>query len=1018
MDLRKKVVVIGNGMVGQKFMEKVREFDVNNDFKLTTFCEEPRAAYNRMRLTEYFTNRDLDNLSLVGEYQEDGKGTWFEENGVDVYLGDKAVELDTSKKVIRSALGREEPYDVAVLATGSSPFVPPVAGKDKAGVFVYRTIEDLEAMISYQKEHGVTKAAVIGGGLLGLEAAKAMYDLGMETHILEYAPMLMGRQIDAGAYGILKTKIEEMGLKIHTDARVAEFTGEGAVDGVAFSEESGWDKLDVGMVVISAGIRPRDEIAKGAVDCHERGGILVDAEMKTSDESVLAIGECAVAGGFIYGLVAPCYQQAEAAAYNLVNNPPAEERKRFEVDFLTAMSTKLKLLGCEVASFGDYMEKDDTVSLVANDPFAQKYKKLVFTKDGQRLKGGILVGDASDFNQLLNLVTSDKPLAVPPSELMFGAADGGGAAGGVEDMDDGFQVCSCNNVNKGQIMAAISEQGLTTVAETKACTKAGTGCGGCMPDVEKLFKAAMEKAGVELDTSLCEHFAYSRQELYDIVRATGTRTFKDLLASHGRGGHGCETCKPAVASILASTWNEVVTLPEHLTLLDTNDRSLGNMQRGGTYSVVPRVPGGEIMPEQLIAMGEVAQQYGLYTKITGGQRVDLFGAYKHQLPEIWDRLTAVGLESGHAYAKSLRTVKSCVGSTWCRYGQQDSVGFAIRVENRYKGFRSPHKLKGAVSGCTRECAEAQCKDFGLIATEAGYDLYVCGNGGVKPRHGDLLATSIDEDTAIQYLDRFLMYYAKTADKLERTAPWLERLPGGIDYLKKVVIDDHLQINADLEAQMQHVVDTYQNEWATAAADPAMRKRFRQFVNTDRNQELIQNIPQRGQQRPADWPKAIEWVPMKPEIIHAEAQWERVGTVDDFPEEGGAAVLWGETQLAVFNFASRGEWYCTQNVCPHMRAPVLSEGIIGTAGEAPKVACPLHKKTFDLRTGAGLDDPSLSLSHFPVKVEGGEVFAKLPPPAVLDEYLATQKLIIKADTAHQCSGACDDKEEKITAAEAA
>jgi len=477
-----------------------------------------------------------------------------------------------------------------------------------------------------------------------------------------------------------------------------------------------------------------------------------------------------------------------------------------------------------------------------------------------------------------------------------------------------------------------------------------------------------------------------------------------LLSTHGCGS-GCEICKPAVASILASVHNEMIMNDEHLTLLDTNDRSLANMQRGGTYSVVPRVPGGELLPEQLITLGQVAKDYGLYTKITGAQRVDLFGAYKHQLPEIWDRFTSAGLESGHAYAKGLRTVKSCVGTTWCRYGQQDSVGFAIEIENRYKGFRSPHKLKSAVSGCIRECAEAQSKDFGLIATEQGYNLYVCGNGGVKPRHAELLATNIDTKTAIKYIDRFLMFYTKTADKLERTAPWFEKLDGGLEYLKSVIVDDKLGLNDQFEKEMQHIVDTYQNEWATAAADPGIRKRFRQFVNTDENQEIIKTIDQRGQKRPANWPKSIDWVPIKQEILMQDRNWVSVGHIDDFPQDGGAAILYGQVQIAVFNFASRGEWYATQNVCPHMRAPVLSEGIIGDVQGRAKVSCPLHKKQFDLKTGEGIDSPELNLGVFEVKVENDTVYINLPAKEVLNQFLSTNKLMIQEHTAQACSGGC-------------
>ena len=420
------------------------------------------------------------------------------------------------------------------------------------------------------------------------------------------------------------------------------------------------------------------------------------------------------------------------------------------------------------------------------------------------------------------------------------------------------QVCSCNSVSESQIRDAVRSKGLTTVAEVKTCTKAGTGCGGCLPQVTDLVKAELKAIGKKVNNHLCEHFPHSRQELFEIVKIKRLKTFDALLAEHGTG-HGCEICKPAVASILASLWNENVLAPEHATLQDTNDRFLANIQRGGLYSVVPRVPGGEITPEKLIVLGEVARKYGLYTKITGGQRIDMFGAPVHLLPDIWADLVAAGFESGHAYGKAVRTVKSCVGSTWCRYGVQDAVGFAIRVELRYRGIRAPHKLKAAVSGCIRECAEAQSKDFGLIATEKGWNLYVCGNGGAHPRHADLLAADLDEETALKYVDRFLMYYIQTADRLTRTSVWLEKMEGGIDSLRDVIVNDRLGIADELEQQLQSLVDSYECEWKAVVNDPEKRRFFQQFANTDLAEPGVEFVTERGQQRPADWP--ADFVPL-------------------------------------------------------------------------------------------------------------------------------------------------------------
>ncbi len=402
--------------------------------------------------------------------------------------------------------------------------------------------------------------------------------------------------------------------------------------------------------------------------------------------------------------------------------------------------------------------------------------------------------------------------------------------------------------------------GATTIGALKSCTSAGTACGGCVPLVTQVLNAELKKLGVAVNNHLCEHFPYSRQELYHLVRVEGIKDFGELLARHGKG-LGCDVCKPTAANILASVWNDFVLKPKHASLQDSNDYFLGNIQKDGTYSVVPRMPGGEVTADGLIAVGMVAKKYGLYTKITGGQRVDLFGARVDQLPAIWEELIAAGFESGHAYGKSLRTVKSCVGSTWCRYGVGDSVGFAIALENRYKGLRAPHKIKFGVSGCTRECAEAQGKDVGLIATDKGWNLYVCGNGGMKPRHAELIASNLSEEEVVRLTDRFLMFYVRTAERLQRTSTWRENLEGGLDYLKAVVVDDSLGIAQELEAQMQHVVDTYACEWKEAVTDPTVRRRFRHFVNSAQVDENVVFVPERGQVRPATFDERRRVIPI-------------------------------------------------------------------------------------------------------------------------------------------------------------
>jgi nitrite reductase (NADH) large subunit len=832
---KKNLVVIGNGMVGHKFIEQLVAKGANADWNVITFCEEPRVAYDRVHLSEFFTGKSADDLSLV----ESG---FYESNHVQVYLGDRAVQIDCQSQTVTSARGVTLSYNVLVLATGSYPFVPPIKGNNTRGTFVYRTIADLEAMADYAKR--CQTGVVIGGGLLGLECANALQNMGLKTHVVEFAPRLMPVQVDDLGGGVLRDKITELGVAVHVNKTTTEIIAndESVVERMRFADGS---DLQTDMIVFSAGIRPRDELARECgLKVGDRGGIIINEACQTSDPNIYAIGECALYQDRIYGLVAPGYAMASVAADQICQLQDSQ--------FTGAdMSTKLKLLGVDVASFGDAFGKTPGAKDVAIIDHQQGvYKKLVLNGAGDRLLGGILVGDASAYGNLLQIVQNQMPLPPHPEDLLVPPRSGEPSlAMGVESLPDSAQICSCNNVSKGDICSAIQANQFVDVGSVKSCTKAGTGCGGCMPLVTDLLKAEMKKAGLEVKNHLCEHFPYSRQELYHLVRTQGVQTFQELITLYG-SGKGCEICKPAVASILASTWNDYVLNPAHAGLQDTNDAFLANIQRDGTYSVIPRIPGGEISPEQLIALGEIARDFDLYTKITGGQRIDMLGAQVDQLPQIWRRLVAAGFESGHAYGKALRTVKSCVGSTWCRFGVQDSTGLAIELELRYRGLRAPHKIKMAVSGCTRECAEAQGKDIGVIATEKGWNLYVCGNGGIKPQHAVLLAADIDKETLIRYCDRVLMFYIRTANRLERTATWLNKLEGGIEYLKQVVIDDSLGICDQLEAEMGYQVATYECEWKKTIEDPAKLQRFTHFVNDDATDPHLMFVEERDQKRPA------------------------------------------------------------------------------------------------------------------------------------------------------------------------
>jgi nitrite reductase (NADH) large subunit len=829
--MKKKLIVVGNGMTAVKFCQKMVEAGLLNQFDLMVIGEEPHYAYDRVHLTDYYTGTDVLDLHLVPIQ-------WYQDNQIEVITHTKVTLIDKHNLTVELEDKTIIKYDTLVLATGSAAFVPPIEGKEKDGVFVYRTIYDLSLIKEYVK--GAKKGVVIGGGLLGLEAAKAIMDDGIESTIIERNPWLMGRQLDKQGASFLHKKLGEQGLNIITDTNIARVLGDDKVTGIEFIDGT---SIETDIIVISSGIKARDELAiKAGLEVGKFGGILVDEGMQTTYPGIYAIGECALAAGMTWGLVAPCYEMAEV----LVERLKGEDRSFLGTD----MSTKLKLIGSEVASFGDALgSTPGAIPLVLENRFTQVYKRINISEDGKYLLGGILVGDASDYNTLLQIYKNKIVLPANPESLLSTQSQGGGFSLSVLDLADDAVICSCEGVTKGKICNAIENDGVTTVADLKKCTKAGTGCGGCVPMVDDLLTAVLKKQGKEVKKVVCEHFAYSRQELFDIVKLEEIKTYPDLLEKKGHGA-GCEICKPLVASLLASIWNEPIV--KHQQIQDTNDKFLGNIQRGGTYSIVPRIAGGEITPQKLEVIGRIGKKYDLYCKITGGQRIDLFGARVDQLPEIWEELIDQGFESGHAYGKSLRTVKSCVGSTWCRFGLHDSVSFAIQIENRYKGLRSPHKLKGGVSGCVRECAEAKGKDFGIIATEKGWNLYVSGNGGSNPVHAVLLASDIDAETCIKYLDRFLMFYIKTAAPLTRTSKWLAGLVGGIEYLKDVVINDCLGMAAQFEKEMQFQVDTYKCEWKEVVNNPELRAKFKAFANSDQTDSSIKFVPIRDQKMPTPW----------------------------------------------------------------------------------------------------------------------------------------------------------------------
>lgn len=958
----------------------------------------------------------------------------FPTGALGYHLNTQVTGIYPNEKYVSTSAEQRVDYDILVLTTGSDAVLPKhTPGHDAAGVFVYRNIKDLEDLISFSATVKGTTGAVVGGGLLGLEAAKAMMDLEEfeKVTLIERNRWVLSRQLDGDAGGLVVDQVRKLGLNVMLSKRVGKINVDekNHVKGVTFEDG---EQMDCSCICFAIGIRARDELAKRAgIKCADRGGgIVVDASLRTSDPNIYALGECASWENQTFGLIAPGVEMADVLAFNLTQAKVHQPRKFKRPD----LSTKLKLLGVDVASFGDFFadrdgpkelpgrhlvkkaastgEQDLTKTLVNGlpapkvtaltykDPFSSVYKKFLFTPDGKYLLGGMMIGETNDYVKLVSMIKKQKVLDVPPSEFIIGkrgVEDEGG------DLDDDTQICSCHNVTKRDVVDNVKNGTCKSIGDVKSCTKAGTGCGGCMPLVTSIFNQEMISQGQIVLNHLCPHFKYSRADLFNIAMVKKLDTFEAIMKECGSNPDsvGCEACKPAVGSILASLYNKHISERSLNGLQDTNDKYLANIQRNGTFSVVPRISGGEITADRLLAIGTVAKKYNLYCKVTGGQRIDLFGAKKADLIAIWTDLVNAGMESGHAYAKSLRTIKSCVGSAWCRFGIGDSVGMAVRLEERYKSIRSPHKMKSGVSGCVRECAEAQNKDFGLIATDKGYNIYVGGNGGAKPRHSELLAKDVPPDDVIPIIDRYLMLYIRSADKLQRTARWIENLSGGIKYLREVILEDKLGIAGELEKQMQELVDSFFDEWAEVINNPEKRAAFSQFANSEKQIDSIEIIKERGQPRPAYWAQqpahndfrgtkwtSLTWQPMV-----------EVNKFRDGPAGTSVNLKRGDTQLAIFKI--KGKYYGSQQMCPHRRAFALSDGLIGDDEKGKLwVSCPFHKRNYTLNGEDGgkcSNDESVNIAVFEAEErEDGWVYLKLPPVDELDNVLGTEKWKVKKE----------------------
>ncbi|MGX5696092.1 nitrite reductase large subunit NirB [Agromyces soli] len=831
------VLVVGAGPAAHRLADSLRQRDVERRLRVTVVGEEPWAPYDRVALSTR-----LDGPVDLALQPAD---VWDDEH-IALVTGERVESVDHVAHSAVTSSGRVLQWDELVLATGSSAPVPDIAGSEHARV--YRTIDDVDRIVAeaaaIAAERGrPARVLVAGGGLLGLEAAGGLARLGSEAAVVHSGGWLMSAQLDEGAGRALGRIVEAKGIALHLGTRPQTIhVDAGRVVAVSFTNAQ---RVPADLVIFAIGIRARDELGRAiGAELGERGGVAIDTACRTSVPGVWAIGEVAAFEGRCTGLVAPANAMAEVVADRLLGG----------VAEFTSVddATKLKLAGVDVASFGDaFGATPHALEIVYADPARGLYQKLVMTGDAKTLLGGVFVGDASPYSSLRPLLGTE--LSSEPAAYL--------SAAGVEppagdELPDAALVCACNNVAAGTIRGAIGgehgEHGeaCTELGALKTCTRAGTQCGSCVPLVKKLLEAELAKSGIAMSRALCEHFELSRQELFESIRVLGLTSFDEIVSRLGTG-RGCDVCKPVVASILATQHGSYILDGGRGGLQDTNDRAMANMQKDGTYSVVPRIPAGEVTPEKLAVIAEVAIEFGLYTKITGGQRIDLFGARLDQLPDIWRRLVDAGFESGQAYGKALRNVKSCVGSTWCRYGVQDSVAMAVRLELRYRGLRSPHKLKFGVSGCARECAEARGKDVGVIATDQGWNLYVGGNGGFQPAHAQLLASDLDDETLIRYIDRYLMYYIRTADRLQRTARWMEDLDGGIDHVREVVVDDSLGLADELEAAVARHVDGYEDEWAATLADPDRLRRFRSFVNAPHTPDpTIARVAEREQFRPA------------------------------------------------------------------------------------------------------------------------------------------------------------------------
>jgi len=796
---RPHLVVVGNGMAGCRAVEEILARDPGR-FRITIFGAEPRVNYNRIMLSPLLAGeKSFEDIIINGE-------DWYADNGITLVTGDAITGVDRAAQTVTAKSGRTERYDRLLIATGSDPFIIPVPGKDLPGVISFRDMEDVGAMLEAANRGG--EAVVIGGGLLGLEAAHGLSLRGMKVTVIHLMPTLMERQLDEAAGWLLKSELERRGQTILTQADTAEIYGKGRVEGVRLKD--GRD-IPCSIVVMAVGIRPSTALARQAGLEVERG-ILVDDHMMTSDPAVLAVGECVQHRGQVYGLVAPLWEMCRALADSQTGNPTGY------IGSFT--STKLKVSGIDLFSAGDFSGGEGSEDIVLRDATRGVYKRVVVRDN--KVVGAVLYGDTTDGNWYFDLLRKEEDIGDIREALIFGQAfaAGGGASAdplaAVAALADDAEICGCNGVSKGRVVACI-HGGAQDLDAVRAGCKASASCGQCTGLVENLLALTLgdQFAGQRQVKPMCKCTSFTHEEVRAAILDKQLKEIPAVMqALSWSTPDGCASCRPALNYYLLCAWPaEHVEDPQSRFV---NERMHANIQKDGTYSVVPRMWGGVTTPAELRAIADAAEKYGArMVKVTGGQRLDLFGIRKEDLPDIWADLNAAGMVSGHAYGKALRTVKTCVGSEWCRFGTQDSTGLGIRLEQMTWGSWMPHKFKIAVSGCPRNCAEATIKDFGVICVDSGYELHIGGNGGIHLRGTDLLCKVATEQEAMDYCAAFIQLYREEARYLDRTAPWVERV--GLDYVKQRIVEDATGREA-LRARFLYAQSFLQKDpWAERAA---------------------------------------------------------------------------------------------------------------------------------------------------------------------------------------------------------